>query len=252
MKAILNVLQRKWAEYILEILVIIMGILGAFALDNWNEERKARIADEALRKETIKTVYSELQDDIVNIDLVLDQLEGQYQSGTLVLRFYENKDEFDADYNVLYPHVHTNLPTNIVVERNQNTYDGNKVAGTLGVMKDDSLRKMLDDFYTLFDRRISNFNDVPNYVRSNYRKQLSETYSYENLVDLYESRTWQSYQPDEAHLKRFYDVEDAPDYLSSLVVTAVVNLQFFGQLKDQAKDVRSYLEETYPGLLGLE
>ena len=77
MTAILKVLQRKWAEYLLEILVIIFGILGAFALDNWNEERKARMADEALRKETIKTVYSELQHDIVNIDLVLDQLELQ-------------------------------------------------------------------------------------------------------------------------------------------------------------------------------
>ena len=252
MNSILNVLQRKWAEYILEILVIILGILGAFALDNWNENRKAKIAEEALRKETIKTVYSELRDDIVNIDLVLDQLESQYESGTLVLRFYEDKDEFDGDYSVLYPHVHTNLPTNIVVERNQNTYDGNKVAGTLGVMKDDSLRKMLDDFYTLFDRRISNFNDVPNYVRSNYRQVLSETYMYDDLVGLYRSKPWQSYQPDESHLKRFYGVEDAPAFLSSLLVTAVVNIQFFGQLKNQAEAIMSYLEDSYPELVEIE
>jgi hypothetical protein len=65
MKRILTTLSQKWPEYLLEILVLIIGIYGAFALNNWNENRKQRDAEKAFLTNVIE-------------DLKIDSIQFQY------------------------------------------------------------------------------------------------------------------------------------------------------------------------------
>jgi len=74
MKKIFETLKRKWAEYLLEMMVITMGILGAFMLNNWNDERvnssKEQIILKQLRKEYIDNLKQLLQKVSLRNDMI--------------------------------------------------------------------------------------------------------------------------------------------------------------------------------------
>ena len=61
MKRLFKTFAEKWPEYLLEILVITLGILGAYVLNNWNETRKSRIAT----KEALVNVLEDLRADSI-------------------------------------------------------------------------------------------------------------------------------------------------------------------------------------------
>ena len=59
MKKLLETLKQKWAEYLLEILVITIGILGAYSLNNWNENNKAHVFEQKLLTELRNTIVAD-------------------------------------------------------------------------------------------------------------------------------------------------------------------------------------------------
>jgi hypothetical protein len=67
MKRILKTIKKKWPEYLIESIVIVASILGAYALDNWNENRKGKIQ----RAELIESLLIDLsvKHEEINYDL---------------------------------------------------------------------------------------------------------------------------------------------------------------------------------------
>ncbi len=64
MKRFLTTLKDKWPEYLLEIIVLIVGIYGAFALDNWNE----RLNNNEQENIYLIDLKSDIQSDIETLD----------------------------------------------------------------------------------------------------------------------------------------------------------------------------------------
>jgi len=89
MKKILETLKQKWAEYLLEIIVIMFGILGAFTLNNWNEERK----NDLRAQNIIQEVMANLEMDIEKIPPILEWYDRKDSLMKIILtEDYEKND----------------------------------------------------------------------------------------------------------------------------------------------------------------
>jgi Family of unknown function (DUF6090) len=117
MKKILETLNRKWAEYLLEILVIVVGILGAFALNNWNENRKSNQIEAILLTELHKSVKEE----IYGLNRAINQNRTYISSAEIVLNTIENKqifsdsvsDHLQRSFKIWKAHINTSAFGNL-------------------------------------------------------------------------------------------------------------------------------------------
>lgn len=67
MKRILTTLKEKWPEYLLEILVLIIGIYGAFSLEEWAQDRAIEQKELELLGGILVDLEKDLEDNAFNI-----------------------------------------------------------------------------------------------------------------------------------------------------------------------------------------
>ena len=106
MKKILETLKRKWAEYLLEVIVIVLSIFGGLELENWNEERKDRTVEIQLLNQLKETFSSKLIE--INEKIILRN--NMISSGYKLLKIidkndFENQDSivFDLNRSIIGP-----------------------------------------------------------------------------------------------------------------------------------------------------
>ncbi len=125
MKRILTTLSQKWPEYLLEILVITIGILGAFVLNNWNESRKEQNSTKVLAA----SLVADMQKDV---DFLLEARQWskrKLESCDSILKLCsEPRDKWDSI--AIYNHMNWVSQSNPFFPTN-GTYEQMVTSGTL-------------------------------------------------------------------------------------------------------------------------
>ncbi|MGV6832607.1 MAG: DUF6090 family protein [bacterium] len=234
--------ENQFSKYLIyavgEIILVVIGILIALQINNWNENRKI----EQSGKTYIKEIYKELKIEVSNIDEILTSLSEQYIGTEYVLNVFESKNKVVKD-TILFTKYHWEPRRLFIIERDLNTFDKLKSSGQSGLLKNDSLSNLLDRFYKNFDTRISNFKEYPLQIRMDLRRA---NFAIGNLSDFnYESENAKS---SSTYLQEYLNNEKIYEHLLSILRTCRYNTTFFNELKDEALQLIHFMEVKYPDL----
>ena len=178
MKKILDHLNENWIKYGFETFVIIIGILGAFTLNNWNEARKDWKKETALLIELRENLIEDVsmgRKQIENQTIIIDNLE------KLVLHFESNQ----AYNDTLNPYVGSAgwLES---FEVNVSAYESLKNTG-LEKLSSATLKKEISKYY---DVRVPHRSDIVD--RLNVMQQES--------ITVQRIKAWETYEGDYQNL----------------------------------------------------
>tara|TARA_R110002153_G_scaffold259377_1_gene419023 strand:- start:73 stop:795 length:723 start_codon:yes stop_codon:yes gene_type:complete len=134
--------ENKFSKYLLyaigEIVLVVIGILIALQINNWNEINKL----DEIEKNTLKELKSDLEQNIIEINSHITALEDCKKSNEIIISHMENKlpynDSLNFHFSNLYPY--------IAFAPVQTTYDNLRQNG-IKLISNESLRAKISMLY---------------------------------------------------------------------------------------------------------
>lgn len=232
----------KYARYAVgEILLVVIGILIALQINNWNEERQTIIKE----KSYLRSIYQDLKTDLRNIENNTEKLSNQYSIGIKVLKDLELKETIAIDSATLATKIGWELSQIIPVERKENTWDGLKVRGTETLIFGDSLKVLLNNFYGAYDLNIERFNQLPKKVREELRLETGKCHDYSSVKGVFENGI-EFYGGLSPYLRDcILSNSKIPELVGAISLSCIVNIGLQKELKKEMEAVISYMENQF-------
>ena len=146
MRTIRETLQRKWAEYLLEILVIVIGILVAFMLNNWNTNRQ----ETKELHSYLKNISNNLKSDLISIEEIKVYRDSSVAYSQNYLRIAE-KDEITVDdFNAL-ENSNYKVQFDNYFKAHKSGFETLKNSGFIGKVHGTKIEEKLNEYYYLID-----------------------------------------------------------------------------------------------------
>lgn len=176
--------ENKFSKYLIyaigEIILVVIGILIALQINNWNEERKARLDEELY----LTRLISENRQDIETFD---DQINFLRIGVKSVEDFSDAlKDENVSDSSVVMAAHNYNTYGSIlpVCNSSRSTFDDLSSTGNLKVISNKDLRELLVKHYAEIDQTKERMQ-----INNDWALSLDGPFQSENNIMQYESST---------------------------------------------------------------
>ena len=209
MKRLFKTFAEKWPEYLLEIFVITLGILGAYMLNNWNEGRKQNLAT----KDALTNVLEDLKQDSIQFGYHLKNsryLEHNLSRTIHILLDSESDDSLEYYFNRSKGY--------LVAVVHNSAFQSMNQQGLLPNIKEEDLRFDLMRYFNFVQPNVEEYREFE------YNRLQSSIYRINTnaAIDM-DSTTFDDLQMNYAivrkilmepeNLKRLYDYRDTQAYL---------------------------------------
>jgi hypothetical protein len=149
--------MQKYTLYAIgEITLVVIGILIAVNINNWNEDRKDRIKERSVLLELMKTLDRNCRD----LERLLLNSRSSNSSSEIIISVLENKLPFDDSLN---RHFHNARLLNSILTLSRVGYENLKNAG-IDIIQTDTLRneiiELYEGTYSLMNQIITYFSGI--------------------------------------------------------------------------------------------
>ena len=153
MKKILQHLKSDWYKYVIELVVITAGILGAYALNNWNDGRK----NKQLEQDIYQNLYSSLKTDSAKLTGILGYLNASIEVQELVIQNSHDHVKGCCDLEKVLSDIYDG---SFSFFPKHGVYNQILSDGQLSIIRNEEIRNKLTELYDYQLKRYENIDAI--------------------------------------------------------------------------------------------
>lgn len=136
MKRILSTLSQKWPEYLIESFVIVASILGAYALDNWNDNRMDRQKEQQI----IEQLTEDYEANLVQLEQKITMRNEIIAASQSILKAVDNPTYIQRDS--LLRHM-----SYLIIDPTFDPIDNDLISsGSIRLLRNEKLKRLLSNW----------------------------------------------------------------------------------------------------------
>lgn len=146
MKKTINLQHLK--KFLFEVLIVALGILIAFNIDQWDEKRKL--------KEEEKDAYASFKNDLKSDLSIIEYYKHNHIGGTKYIKPILGKNFNHLDSLFYY------LQTSYDLQEGKGTYINLKYSGKLGIIRNEKIKTLISLYYETYYQGLESLSQTHN------------------------------------------------------------------------------------------